>query len=112
MKTSRISRRTFLKRSALGAGAISITASYDAADTSAHAGKFDPFERVSLGKSGLKMSRVIMGTGVRGGNRQSNHTRMGKENCEALMRSAYERGVRGYDLADMYGTHPFRGLRA
>lgn len=53
------------------------------------------------------MSRVIMGTGVRGGNRQSNHTRMGKEKCEALMRDAFERGVRGYDLADMYGTHPF-----
>ena len=48
-----------------------------------------------------------MGTGVRGGMRQSNHTRMGREKCEALMRDAYERGVRAFDLADLYGTHPF-----
>jgi hypothetical protein len=44
---------------------------------------------------------------VRGGLRQSNHTRMGREKCEALMRAAYERGVRVFDLADLYGTHPF-----
>jgi len=48
-----------------------------------------------------------MGTGVRGGNRQSNHTRMGKEKLQALFRGAYERGVRVFDLADLYGTHPY-----
>src|ERR1051325_1034590 len=48
-----------------------------------------------------------MGTGVHGGNRESNLTRMGKEKGEALLKDAYERGVRVFDLADLYGTHPF-----
>jgi aryl-alcohol dehydrogenase-like predicted oxidoreductase len=70
-------------------------------------GKFDPYETVPLGKSNLKLSRVCMGTGVRGGNRQSNQTRMGKEQFETLIKGAYERGVRLFDLADLYGTHPY-----
>lgn len=32
---------------------------------------------------------------------------MGREKCEGLMRAAYERGIRRFDLADLYGTHPF-----
>lgn len=67
----------------------------------------DPYERVALGNTGLKFSRFCMGTGVRGGNRQSNHTRMGKEKLEALFNGAYDRGVRWFDLADLYGTHPY-----
>jgi aryl-alcohol dehydrogenase-like predicted oxidoreductase len=67
----------------------------------------DPYATVPLGKTGLKMSRTCLGTGMRGGNRQSNHTRMGKEKFEALIRGAYERGVRVFDLADLYGTHPY-----
>jgi aryl-alcohol dehydrogenase-like predicted oxidoreductase len=44
---------------------------------------------------------------MKGGNRQSNQTRMGKEKFEKLIQGAYERGVRSFDLADMYGTHPY-----
>jgi aryl-alcohol dehydrogenase-like predicted oxidoreductase len=32
---------------------------------------------------------------------------MGREKFEGLIRDAYERGVRVFDLADMYGTHPY-----
>ena len=32
---------------------------------------------------------------------------MGPEKAEALIRGAYERGIRVFDLADLYGTHPF-----
>src|SRR5262249_31007901 len=69
--------------------------------------RFDPYETVPLGKTKLKFSRFCLGTGVHGGNRQSNATRMGKEKFEALILGAYERGVRVFDLADLYGTHPF-----
>ena len=68
---------------------------------------YDPYETVTLGKSGLKVSRFCMGTGVHGFNRQSNATRMGKEKFEALIQGAHDRGVRMYDLADLYGTHPY-----
>ncbi|MHB8521927.1 MAG: aldo/keto reductase, partial [Limisphaerales bacterium] len=48
-----------------------------------------------------------MGTGMRGGKRESNQTRLGKEKFEGLIRDAYERGIRTFDLADLYGTHPY-----
>ena len=32
---------------------------------------------------------------------------MGKEKFQALIRAAYDRGVRVFDLADLYGTHPY-----
>jgi aryl-alcohol dehydrogenase-like predicted oxidoreductase len=106
MKSQKHTRRQFLQRSALTFGAAAIAPTFAFAAESA-AGHFDPFEAIQLGRTDLRFSRLCMGTGVRGGMRQSNHTRMGRENCEALMRGAYERGIRVFDLADLYGTHPF-----
>jgi len=102
----RMQRREFLKRSALGAGGIFLGARLSGAADSL-TGTFDPYEKVSLGKTNLRVSRFCMGTGVHGGNRQSDHTRMGKEKLEALIHGAYERGIRLFDLADLYGTHPY-----
>jgi aryl-alcohol dehydrogenase-like predicted oxidoreductase len=101
-----IPRREFLKRSALGVGGVLAGLTAPRA-TEPKSGNFDPYEPVILGKSGLKVSRFCLGTGVHGGKRQSNHTRMGKEKFEALVQGAHERGVGLYDLADLYGTHPF-----
>jgi aryl-alcohol dehydrogenase-like predicted oxidoreductase len=101
-----IRRREFLKRSALGVGSVLAGLPALGAPTSVP-GNFDPFETVALGKSGLRFSRFCLGTGVHGGNRQSNMTRMGKEKFEALIQGAHERGVGLFDLADLYGTHPF-----
>jgi len=103
----KIPRREFIRQSALGiGGVIAGTQIARSADATTNA-KYDGYEKVTLGKTNLKFSRFCMGTGVRGGNRQSNHTRMGKEKCEALLKGGYERGVRWFDLADLYGTHPF-----
>jgi aryl-alcohol dehydrogenase-like predicted oxidoreductase len=103
-----IKRRQFITQSAAAASTLLLGASLRAV-ADAQPAKFDPYETVPLGKTKLKMSRVCLGTGMRGGNRQSNHTRMGKEKFEALIKGAYDRGVRVFDLADMYGTHPFLG---
>ena len=102
----KIKRREFLKRSALSVSGMLVTANF-ARPAESKSIKFDPYEAVPLGKSKLKVSRVVLGTGVKGGNRQSNQTRMGKEKFEGLIRGAYERGVRWFDLADLYGTHPY-----
>jgi aryl-alcohol dehydrogenase-like predicted oxidoreductase len=101
-----IPRREFLKRSALGVSTV-LAGLPIAQAVESKSGFFDPFETVPLGKSGLKVSRFCLGTGVHGGNRQSNATRMGKEKFEALIQGAHERGIGLYDLADLYGTHPF-----
>ncbi len=99
-------RREFIKRTALGLGALSLGTQFVPA-AEAPGGFYDPYETVPLGKTGLKFSRFCMGTGMSGGNRQSNHTRMGKERFETLLNDGYDRGVRWFDLADLYGTHPY-----
>jgi len=65
----------------------------------------DPFRVVTLGKTGIRTTLLGMGTGFTGGNRSSNITRAGV--AESLIRTAYEKGIRYYDCADSYGTHPF-----
>lgn len=62
---------------------------------------------IRLGKTGIEMSRLGQGTGVHGGNRQSDQTRMGFTKLIDLMHHAYDRGIRFFDLADLYGTHVY-----
>jgi aryl-alcohol dehydrogenase-like predicted oxidoreductase len=99
----KLPRRTFLKQSALGAGALLLGAEFAEAKTP----YFDPYERLTLGETGLKVSRLCLGTGMKGSKRQSNQTRLGKEKFSELIRGAYDRGIRVYDLADLYGSHPY-----
>ena len=102
----KLRRREFLAQAALGLGSA-LLAPQLLAETKPAAQYFNPFERVTLGNTKLNVSRFCLGTGVRGGNRESNHTRMGKQKFEALIREAHDRGVQMFDLADLYGTHPF-----
>jgi aryl-alcohol dehydrogenase-like predicted oxidoreductase len=99
-------RREFLARSIAGVGGLLLgSGCMDVARQKSTT--FDPYERVRLGKTKIKVSRVGFGTGMRGGGRQSNQTRLGKEKFEALLKTTYERGVRLFDVADLYGTHPY-----
>lgn len=68
----------------------------------------DPLQIVTLGKSGIKTTLLGMGTGFSGYNRSSNITRSGK--AESIIRYAYEKGIRFFDCADSYGTHPFTAI--
>jgi len=102
----RMKRREFLARSLVGAGSLLIATDVLRAQRP-HAKFFDPYQRVPLGKTKIEVTRVGLGTGMRGGGRQSNHTRMGKERFEALVKACWERGIRLFDAADLYGTHPF-----
>ena len=102
----KLARRQFLRNSALGLGGLLLSVRTLTAAPAAVQG-CDPFATVKLGRTKLKVSRFCLGTGMRGGKRESNHTRMGKEKFEALIRGAHERGVRMFDLADLYGTHPY-----
>lgn len=66
-----------------------------------------PTERVSLGKSGVKVSLVGIGTGSGGWARQSNQTRLGQAEFTRQMRHAFDNGINFFDLADQYGSHPY-----
>jgi len=102
----KLQRREFISRTALGVGGL-IVAAPRTARAYSPATYFDPYALVRLGNTPLKVSRVCLGTGMRGSQRTSNHTRMGKERFEALLRESFDRGTRLFDLADLYGTHPF-----
>src|SRR6266851_1273665 len=98
-------RRSFLTATA-GAAVCLGTAAH--ADETTKNGKSPPAPpRVKLGKTRIETTRLAMGTGVTGGNRQSDQTRMGFEKLVALFHHAYDRGVRFFDLADLYGTHVY-----
>ena len=102
-----IKRRQFLAQTTLGLGAAMLGTPLLSRAGETKPKLFDPFELVPLGKTKLKFSRVVLGTGMRGGHRESNQTRMGKEKFEGLIRDSFDRGVKVFDLADLYGTHPY-----
>jgi len=68
-----------------------------------------PTDKVTLGKSGIQVSLVGIGTGSRGGGHQSNQTRLGDEGFKNLMRHAFDNGITFFDLADQYGSNPYFG---
>ncbi len=63
---------------------------------------------VSLGAE-LSVCRLGCGTGTIASGKQSNQTRMGAKRFEALLQYAYDQGVRLFDVADDYGSHPYVG---
>ncbi len=94
-----INRRKFLQTSLAGLAGLVAPKGYSA--------DADPFAMVPLGKTGIKVSRIAMGTGVKSINRESNLTRQGKDAAIKLLRHAYDQGVRFFDCADTYGSHPY-----
>ena len=99
-----LNRREFLKytTAAAVAGAILPTSMLEAGAKKKYANDI-----VTLGNSGIKASRLAMGTGTHGVNRRSNQTRkLGIEGLADLLHAAYDQGINFWDSADQYGTHP------
>jgi aryl-alcohol dehydrogenase-like predicted oxidoreductase len=102
----KLTRRQFVTTTlAAGAGSILLGKTSMASPSLAPPVPADPFQIVSLGKTGIKSTLLGMGTGFSGGNRSSNITRAGV--AEPLIRQAYNKGIRFFDCADSYGTHTF-----
>lgn len=96
-------RRDFLKSALAGAGACwSLGAA--GAQTAAAPSEAD---RVAIGQTGIRASRLALGTGFRGWERQSDQTRLGPDGFDRLVHRAFERGVNVLDMADLYGSHEF-----
>ena len=95
-----VNRRRFVETSAAAAAVLGSAQSAVASEVPAP-------PQVPLGKTGITMSRVGQGTGVHGGNRQSDQTRMGFEKLVNLFLHAYDRGITFFDLADLYGSHVY-----
>jgi predicted aldo/keto reductase-like oxidoreductase len=107
MKNKTLSRRQFMATITAGAGTIFLGNSAFALSSDEQDVSTDPFRPVVLGRSGIKTTLIGMGTGFSGYNRSSNITRAGKGVAESVIRAAYEKGIRFFDCADSYGTHPY-----
>jgi len=103
-------RREFFGKALVGTAGIvvggTLARAAETAPPPAPAAK-DPYAFVPLGKTKLACSRVGIGLGMRGGGRASNQVRLGREGFERLVRHAYDKGVRFFDHADLYGSHGF-----
>jgi 1-deoxyxylulose-5-phosphate synthase len=100
-----LTRRQFIRTSLAGAGLLA--AGSGALCQAEPAGAFRGTDIVTLGKTGIKTTRLAQGTGYNGYNRSSAHTRAGKEAFDRLVRHSVDEGIRFMDMADLYGSHPF-----
>jgi len=98
----RFNRREFISALSLGTGYLMFSNPITGCTNISSA---DPFQRVKLGNSGLESTLLGMGCGVNGSMRTSFMTRQDKSKSLALVRYAYDAGVRFFDGADLYGTH-------
>ncbi len=100
-------RRDFIKTAALGAGTLWLgTKPLARALATPSAGKFSASDLVTLGKTGIKTSRLACGTGTVGSGHHSNQSALGIQGLSDLLVHGYDQGLRFFDTADSYGTHP------
>lgn len=97
-----MNRREFLKAALATAGACSLGNVFAAAAVQRKTAS----DVISLG-SGVKATRLAMGTGSHGWNGSSNQTRqLGIKGLADLLQAGFDNGVTFWDSADQYGSHP------
>jgi predicted aldo/keto reductase-like oxidoreductase len=99
-------RRDFIKTAALGVGASWLGAKPVTSLLANPAGSFSATDMVAIGKTGIKTSRLAMGTGTVGVNHGSHQTALGIQGLADLLYRGYDHGLRFFDTADSYGSHP------
>ncbi len=99
-----INRRKFI--GALGLGTAHVLFSNPLYANNSRVYGMDPLQKVRLGNSGIETTLLGIGTGVHATNRSSFLTRQDMGKSIDVIEHAYDRGIRNFDLADTYGTHP------
>ncbi len=97
---SQFTRRDFLKTS-IAAGAMA-----GVGTTTLHAAPTSATDTVTLGKCGLKVSRLAFGTGTNNGEVQA---ALGQQEFSRLIDYAYDRGIRFFETAEAYATPAMLG---
>ena len=99
---SRFTRREFLK-TGLAAGALAVTGSLPLV-----AQRRTATDLVTLGRSGVKVTRLAFGTGSFSGQVQRE---LGQDHFTRLVRYAYDHGIRFFETAESYGEmHKMLGV--
>ncbi len=107
-------RREFIRRAACGMGAAWLGSRALRSSAWGHemlaipplGKKYEASDTVTLGKTGIRTSRLAMGTGTIGYAHHSNQTALGIDGLSKLLLNGYDHGLRYFDSADSYGSHP------
>jgi aryl-alcohol dehydrogenase-like predicted oxidoreductase len=99
-------RRDFLKTTALGVGAAWMGSAPLVGLAAEQATRFREADTVVLGKTGIRTSRLACGTGTEGSGHHSHQTALGIPGLADLLWRGYDHGLRFFDTADSYGSHP------
>src|SRR5436305_2838307 len=101
-------RREFLVRTATAAGAAWLGSKLAprAWAVPELSRKFSASDTVTLGSTGISTSRLAMGTGTVGVGHHSHQTALGLKGLSDLLLNGYDHGLRFFDAADSYGSHP------
>ncbi len=100
-------RREFLKCTAAAGGAAAISLDRFPYHLFAAEKKKYAQDIVTLGNTGIRLSRLAQGTGTAGFAKSSNQTRkLGIKGVAELLRAGVDQGLTFWDGADSYGSHP------
>jgi aryl-alcohol dehydrogenase-like predicted oxidoreductase len=97
-------RREFVRYGTAAAGAMAFLRWEKL--LAAEAKKKHATDIVTLGKTGVSVSRLAMGTGTYGVGGRSEQSDLGVGGLADLLHTAFDHGVNFWDTADAYGTHP------
>src|SRR5919206_57501 len=104
--TPHVNRRGFLAQATVATTALTAASATPARAARANLPKA-PTDKVTLGKTGVQVSLVGMGTGSHGSGQASNQTRLGLKDFTRVVRHALDRGICFFDVADQYGSHTY-----
>ena len=95
-------RREFLVRTATAAGAVWLSSKsiFKSLAEQTLNQKFSASDTVTLGHTGIKTSRLAMGTGTVGTGHHSHQTALGIKGLSDLLLNGYDHGLRFFDAAD------------
>ena len=102
-------RRSFLHHAARGMAAASFASHALAKRLLALPAinqRFSATDKITLGRTGIQTSRLAMGTGTVGVGHHSHQTDLGIGGLTKLLLNGYDNGLRFFDSADSYGSHP------
>jgi 1-deoxyxylulose-5-phosphate synthase len=100
----RTNRREFLAQGLVGIGAVWAGLGQRQGLASAPLEK-RAADQVLLGQTGIKLSRLAMGSGTNGVNHSSEQTRLGVKAFSDLLLYGFDQGINFWETADQYGSH-------
>lgn len=103
---NQLTRRQFIRNSAVAVAGTALLSQWGVSNAFAAATKRTATDQVTLGKTGIRLSRLGIGTGVNSGHDQVG---AGKDAFIKLVRHAYDSGITYIDTAERYETFPWIG---